>query len=98
MENYSGGKEEGSKFFLIIIACQDGHSPSPLASFLFPSHIHSFYSAIRLCLAKKIADTASSKLWIGSPGQVGLLTSEGSESRGGEERARQKERQQKSLL
>lgn len=60
--------------------------------------IHSFYSEIYLSLAKQIADTASSKLWIGSPGQVGLLTSEGSESRGGEERARQKERQQKSLL
>lgn len=70
----------------------------PLLQLFFPSLIHSFYSEIHLCLAKQIADTASSKLWIGSRGQVGLLTSEGSESRGGEERARQKQRQQKSLL
>lgn len=56
--------------------------------------LHYCYSEIHLCLAKQIADTASSKLWIGRSGQVGLLTSEGRESRGG--KTRQRERQQKS--
>lgn len=54
-----------------------------LRLFFLPSSARS-YSQIRLCSAKQIADTASSKLGIGSPGQVGLLTSEGSESRGEE--------------
>lgn len=74
------------------------HARMAILPLLQLSLSHSCYSEIHLCLAKQIADTGSSKLWIGSLGQVELLTSEGSESRGGEERARQKEKQQKSLL
>lgn len=80
METTKREEEEGGRlgwpfcFFLSF-------SPFPLLPLL-----HSCYLEICLCLAKQIADTASSKLWIGRSGQVGLLTSEGSESRGGEER------------
>lgn len=88
---------EGSEILSLFSSCQDGRSPShqlPHTCCLFTDP----FAPGQKREKKKIADTASSKLGIGSPGQVGLLTSEGSESRGGKERARQKERQQKSLL
>lgn len=82
-----GEEEEGSRLFLNIITRQDGRSPTPSA---FSSSLLYAPSIQRsICVwPKKIADTASSKLRIGSLGQVGLLTSEGSESRGGEEKSK----------